>query len=849
MRTGSSLPVVLAESLLEHAPVMVLRLAPDGALLEANAAARAALGWPWSALEGQGWLGTALCPGTRPRLDAALARFVAGRAEATAELGLTPPDGGERRVRWRLQRVDDDSAALLAWGEDLTELRGAEARLEAERSARALAERQLHSSRAEAEAALFVSQQHFEALVRATPVGVMAADTQGQGTFFNPRWCELTGRPPEELRELPWLDLIHPADQERVLQELVGCVGEQAHRVEFRLARPDGKPLWVLLHTVPMRDPLGEVIGHIATLTDVHSILLTRERLYAAQHIARIGVWERDLHTGLSWWSEEMLGLFGVPDEGPLAPRARFYSRVHPEDLARVEASEQQALTAGASTVSFRLVRADGEIRHVVTDARLERDPEGCPVRLLGSVQDMTERVVAEARCRRQSGLLDYIFEHSLDPMALMDREFRFLRVTESYARSCGRPVEALLGRGHFELFPSDFEADAVRVRETRLPYHVLARPFTFPDHPEWGLTFWDVGLIPVLDPEGQVEALLLTLKDVTAGVRHSQEISEARDLLRTVLDSSPDWIFATCADGRLLLVNQAFADGVGRRPEGLLGQPVGEVLPPEFVRLDPCALQGQTFRRAVSLDTLCQGEPRVMDAYTRPLRNSRGEPYGVLTYARDITEAHHAHAQLRAGLHERETLLREIHHRVKNNLQVVSSLVQVHARRVSSSEDRAALLDLRTRLSAMRLVHERLVHAPNLAEVPVAAFLSTLITEVRSSCPPPPGVRVEASLADIAVPADVALPMGMIVTELLSNAFTHAFPGRCAGHVRVEVRPAPERGVDLIVRDDGVGCSASAPGVQGFGSELVHALVDQLDGTMERGPGPGTHVRVRIPP
>jgi len=115
---------------------------------------------------------------------------------------------------------------------------------------------------------------------------------------------------------------------------------------------------------------------------------------------------------------------------------------------------------------------------------------------------------------------LDAFFEHSLTPLVLLDRDFNFIRVNEAYAKAWRREVDDFPGHNHFEFYPSDAQAIFEAVRRSREPISVEARPVVFPDHPEWGVTYWDWTLTPLLDESGEVEALVLSLQDVTARVR-----------------------------------------------------------------------------------------------------------------------------------------------------------------------------------------------------------------------------------------------------------------------------------------------------------------------------------------
>ena len=162
--------------------------------------------------------------------------------------------------------------------------------------------------------------------------------------------------------------------------------------------------------------------------------------------------------------------------------------------------------------------------------------PEGIFVLSL----DITERMNSGRRIREQARLLDLIFRHSLDSIVLLDKDYNFIRVSESYAKVCQREVSAFPGHSHFDFYPSAFEQEMEPSRREKKIYGRLARPFVFPDHPEWGTTYWDLGLVPILDQTGEIELFLFTLKDVTGQVRAEEKnleyITQLKALSRRML-------------------------------------------------------------------------------------------------------------------------------------------------------------------------------------------------------------------------------------------------------------------------------------------------------------------------
>lgn len=201
----------------------------------------------------------------------------------------------------------------------------------------------------------------------------------------------------------------------------------------------------------------------------------------------------------------------------------------------------------------------------------------------------------------------------------------------------------------------------------------------------------------------------------------------------------------------------------------------------------------------------------------------------------RDITERKQLDELLHAALRQKELLLREIHHRVKNNLQVVSSLLSLQASRIEDPRLRAVFLDSQARVRSIGLLHERLCESHDLGEIDMDSYVRQLTSELLFAGGALEGeVTVHASAPAIALGIDAAVPCGLIVNELVTNSLKHAFKGKTAGAAIQVAMTREGEAIVLVVADNGAGCAIS-PEVarQTLGLQLVASLVCQLEGTL----------------
>ncbi len=191
---------------------------------------------------------------------------------------------------------------------------------------------------------------------------------------------------------------------------------------------------------------------------------------------------------------------------------------------------------------------------------------------------------------------------------------------------------------------------------------------------------------------------------------------------------------------------------------------------------------------------------------------------------------------RLRASLEEKEVLLKEIHHRVKNNMQVVSSLVALHAEALQDGTLREVLQEVTHRVRSMALVHEKLYQSADLAQVEFAGYTESLLRYLWGAHGVAAGIRLELDLAPVSLPVNVAVPCGLILNELVGNALKHAFRGRDSGEVAVTLGKSEQGQVRLTVRDNGVGLPAGLDWRQGrsLGLRLAQMLGCQLGATVD---------------
>ncbi|GEM_PF-1711078 len=311
-----------------------------------------------------------------------------------------------------------------------------------------------------------------------------------------------------------------------------------------------------------------------------------------------------------------------------------------------------------------------------------------------------------------------------------------------------------------------------------------------------------------------------------------------SRSYLHAVLDSMAELLFVVGPEGRVRRANQAAATALGQSASDLEGTRLARHFDP-----DPLANAEEGSTEHTLTPT---------DGPTRPVLVSRSTLEGadatqgtLVCVAQDISERKAAEEKLRRSLEEKEVLLREIHHRVKNNLQVISSLLSAQAREVDEDAVRARFAETQDRIRSMAAIHERLYQSDDLARVDFDEYLEGLLEDLFRSHRTH---KIDRSLeaAPQPLPIDQAIPAGLIVNELVTNALEHAFPDGRGGTVAVVYR-ADAGEATLVVEDDGQGAPELASEAT-LGLRLVRGLTRQLRGTLSTDTESGVTVTITFP-
>jgi PAS domain S-box-containing protein len=370
--------------------------------------------------------------------------------------------------------------------------------------------------------------------------------------------------------------------------------------------------------------------------------------------------------------------------------------------------------------------------------------------------------------------------------------------------------------------------------------------------------------------PDGASVRVLVTRQDVAVGDRvlsllhvrpedggsHAMASSELR--YRSLVEQIPAVVFTAALDGGAhdLYVGPQIEALLGYTQEEWLRDPVlwyERLHPDDRRKLDAefargCATGGPF--KAECRFLARDGKIVWVHGEARLIKDAGGWPLLLQGVAFDISETKQAEELVRASLREKELLLKEIHHRVKNNLQITSSLLRLQVARVADEQVRSVLLESQDRIRSMALVHEMLYRSTDLSRVNFAEYARALLLQLfRSYSVDAKRVSHVVDIQTVDLGVDFAVPCGLLLNELVANSLKHAFPEGRKGTLTITMnRVGPH--YELSVRDDGIGFPAAIDfrRTQTLGLQLVRTLTDQLGGRIEMKVNGGTEFRVLFP-
>jgi PAS domain S-box-containing protein len=739
--------------------------------------------------------------------------------------------------------------------------------------------------RARAKEALRESEERFRALVTASSEVVYRV---------SPDWSEmrqLYGRGFLANTESPrstWLqEYVPPEDQPHVTAVINEAIRTKStYELEHRARLADGSLGWIFSRAVPMLDANGEIVEWFGAASDITERKRVEEALRKSEERLRLlsdnlpdsavyqYVLEPDGSTRFQYFSAGIERLNGISPLDVLRDPGKLYRQIQPEYLERlIEAEARSARELSDFDMELPMRLPDDQVKWMRLHSRPRRLPDGRTI-WDGVQTDITElkraeevlresesrRKVAEAVDAERQRFFD-VLETLPVMIALLtpDHHITFANrcFREKFGESSGRHCfEYCFGRTG----PCEF-CESYIVLETGKPHR-------------WGVTtpdgsVFDVYDLPFTDVDGSPMILEMDI-DITERKEAEEKLRDSEEKYRNIVETANEIILITDNEAVITYANRKIVDMLGYPLEEIIGRPIWGFISEECKPVVKLNLEKrrQGISESYELKLMRKdGSPLWTFLNAKPLFDKEGEYVGAMSMLTDITKRKEAEEAL---INIETARKKEIHHRIKNNLQVISSLLDLQSEQFRNREDikdsevLEAFRESQDRVISMALIHEELYRGGGFETLNFSPYIQELAKNLLLTYRlGNTDISLNLDLEEnVLFDMDTAVPLGIIVNELVSNSLKHAFPDRKKGEIRIKLsREEKEEctrsitedrkstSFTLTVSDDGVGIpeNLNLEELDSLGFQLVTSLVDQLDGEFELKRKNGTEFTIRF--
>ena len=728
-----------------------------------------------------------------------------------------------------------------------------------------------------AEEAIFASEQKFRTLADYTFDWEYWIGPDEKYIYITPSCERITGFTPDEFYYNKNLldDLIVPEDRDKFrTHNNQETNSPDPGFIEFRIRTKEDNIIWIGHICHPIYNADGKYLGRRGSNRDITQRKMAEEALHQEEakyrriyETAFEGIWGLDEGFHIQFVNPMMARLLGYSIEEIIGHHVSEF--IVPDDKGDAEQHFELRKKGLKEQFERRYKRKDGSIITLLVSASPiigdDRKFKGS----FAMFTDITDRKQAEEALRESETRFRLLIQNASDMIRILGYDRKIVYESPSSEPILGYPTGTLIGKNPLEyIHPDDRErvkSDFQRVIERKN----LGIPTEFRIRKADGTYIWVDSIGVNLFGVPGIDGIVITTRPIEERKEMERSLQESEERFRDIFNLSPVGIALTDEVGNILEMNDAMLDTFGYSP--------GEVR--RMNTLELYALPDE--RRNVIEIVLAKGQ--ILD-YEVLLKRADGSTFpGILNATRilrkgkillqssiiDISDRKMMEEEIRslnraleqrvrqrtddlnASLAEKEILLREIHHRVKNNLQIIISILRLQKRQITDPRTLEILLDCESRVRSMALVHEKLYRSADLAHIDIGDYLRTLTNYLFTTYSiDQKQVTFHVEITTLALDINRAIPVGLILNELVSNSLKHAFPEGRDGKIEI-TGGQEEENIVISIQDNGIGIPVDFDWrhTLSLGMHLIMTLVEQVNGTIElTDRNEGTHFTIRIP-
>lgn len=507
------------------------------------------------------------------------------------------------------------------------------------------------------------------------------------------------------------------------------------------------------------------------------------------------------------------------------------------------EELEIQAMKGESVTVEWNFLSSEGKEIPVIL--HLNRLPPEEKNLLLASLTDISK--IKDSEQKYQD-----LYDSAPDMFVSVDSKTNdIVRCNQTLCDKLGYEKTELIGRQVYSLFHPDCLEDAKNVFKAFLDTGKIYDAELQLKKKSGEKIHVSLNISAVHDTEGNIRKSRTIFRDITRRIQIEKVLKESENHYRQLYHSIPVPYQSIDLDGTLLDVNKAWLNELGYSRSEVTGKRLGDFIDPkhkEYFKSQFSIFKEQGEIQDLEFDLIKKDGTTISVSFMgRTATDEKKRFRRTHCIFTNITERKEMEKQIKKSLAEKEILLKEIHHRVKNNLQVIISLLNLQAHNISDEKLQAAFKESRSRIYTMALVHEKLYESRDFTEINFKDYIETMAVELFNAYKTDKDIELDFMVQNIVLKIDKAIPCGLIVNELLTNAFKHAFKSREKGRVGIIFKRSNPQLCRLIIEDDGEGFPAQfdISKANSFGHQLVRLLTEQIQGNLSFEQKKGTRFEI----
>ncbi|WP_424357176.1 PAS domain S-box protein [Methanocella sp. MCL-LM] len=688
--------------------------------------------------------------------------------------------------------------------------------------------------------------RRLSAAIEQSPSSVMIFDTEGKIMYVNPQFSRITGYSSDIAVGRSLFSLSFSNARPEQLNEVMEAIRSgQEWRGEIEYKAKHGRANWVSAHIFPIKDADGKITHFIDAEEDITERKEADEKLLLTQtsidNFTDSCIW-MDMNLDIRYVNEATCRSLGYTREELLTMNIKDIDPCFSEEfVGKITASMVKY-----GSYRFESIRKTRDGRLFPVDISCKYYRQGKKEHIISFERDITERKLEEEKLLLTQTSID----HFHDPCAWSDANGKFVYVNDAACHLFGYSREEFLN-----LKVTDIEMIYMGDRYTEL-YDMLKAQGSA--HFETMGKTKDGKIVPVEisikhHSYENKNYVISFLRDITERKQAENKLSDNLHFLQVLLDAIPVPVYYKDVHERYIGCNNAFEKYLGRSREEIIGRNAYDINPKDLADIyheaDMALLNSGDDQLFESKVRHADGNYRDVIFYKAVFQGTDGKPGGIIGSLLDITDRKLTEERIKSSLREKEVLLKEVHHRVKNNMQIISSLLNLQLSGIDQEPVKQILTESQSRIRSIALVHERMYMSNDLAKIDFDEYLKSLGNQLLVTYRANSGrVRLTIEGTDIHLGVDQAVPCGLIMNELISNSLKHAFPDSRPGTIKIQLASAKHN--RIIIEDDGIGMPKdfSLSNVQSMGMQLVSALVEQMDGTIELDRSSGTRYTITFP-